>query len=110
MKTLTTLIAVVATSFALNANAEYTDTETLSLGEIFPIQTTSVQSSEVTSVSSPNEMVWDSNSEGYISNSTVENSVAGALLELENNPPAAGRSNSNEVFIYNELAGEYHLQ
>ena len=109
MKTLTTLIAVVATSFALNANAEYTDTEVLNIGEIFPIQTTSVQSSEVASVSSPNEMVWDSNSEGYISNSIVENSVAGALLELENNPPAAGGS-SNEVFIYNELAGEYHLQ
>ena len=109
MKTLTTLIAVVATSFALNANAEYTDTEVLNIGEIFPIQTTSVQSSEVASVSIPNEMVWDSNSEGYISNSIVENSVAGALLELENNPPAAGGS-SNEVFIYNELAGEYHLQ
>ena len=109
MKTLTTLIAVVATSFALNANAEYTDTEVLNIGEIFPIQTTNVQSSEVAGVSSPNEMVWDSNSEGYISNSIVENSVAGALLELENNPPAAGGS-SNEVFIYNELAGEYHLQ
>jgi len=40
------------------------------------------------SVSNSNEMVWDSNSEGYIANS-----IASALLELENNPPAAGRSN-----------------
>jgi len=40
MKTLTTLIAVVTTSFALNANAEFTDTEVLNIGEIFPIQTT----------------------------------------------------------------------
>ena len=110
MKTLTTLIAVVATSFALNANAEFTDTEVLGIGEIFPIQTTRVQSSDVVSASNPNEMVWDSNSEGYIANSIVESSIASALFELENNPPAAGRSNTNEVFIYNELAGEHDLQ
>ena len=110
MKTLTTLIAVAATSFALNANAEFTDTEILGIGEIFPIQTSRAQPSDVVSISNPNEMVWDSNSEGYISNSIVENSIASALLELENNPPAAGRSNTNEVFIYNDTAGEYHLQ
>ena len=110
MKTLTTLIAVAATSFALNANAEFTDTEVLSIGEIFPIQTSSAQPSEVASVSIPNEMVWGGEQKGFILNSTVENSIASALLELENNPPAAGRSNTNEVFIYNDTAGEYHLQ
>ena len=105
MKTLTTLIAVVAASFALNANAEYTDTEVLNIGEIFPIQTTNVQSSEVTGVSIPNEMVWDSNSEGYISSSTYESSVAGALRELESNPPAAGKAGDNSTFpayLWNE--------
>ena len=55
-------------------------------------------------------MVWGGENDGFILNSIVENSVAGALLELENNPPAVNHSNSNEVFIYNELAGEYHLQ
>ena len=109
MKTLTTLIAVVATSFAINVNAEYTDTETLNIGEVFPIQETSPRNSEETTTSNPNEMVWNSDSEGYISKSSEENSVASALLELENNPPAAG-SSSREVFIYNEIAGEYHLQ
>ena len=110
MKTLTTLIAVIATSFAMNANAEYTDTETLSIGEIFPIQTSRAQPSDVASVSLPNEMVWGGENEGFILNSTVENSVADALLELENNPPAAGRSNTNEVFIYDEMAGDYQFQ
>lgn len=109
MKTLTTLLAVVATSFTLNANAEYIDSETLSIGEIFPIQETRVQSSEVASVSIPNEMAWGGEHEGWIPATTVENSIANALLELKNNPPAAG-AYSKEVFFYNEMAGEYHLQ
>ena len=109
MKTLTTLIVVAATSFALNANAEYVDSETLNIGEVFPIQVSSVRSSDEAGTSNPNEMVWNSSSEGYISKSSEENSVASALLELESNPPAAGGS-SREVFIYNEVAGEYHLQ
>jgi len=108
MKTLTTLIAVVATSFTLNANAYNVDE--LTIGEIFPIQTTSTQSSDVASVSLPNEMLWGGEHEGFILNSTIENSVVGALLELENNPPAAGSSNTKEVFIWNDNAGEYHLQ
>ena len=107
MKTLTTLIAVVATSFTLNANAFNVDE--LTIGEVFSIQSVTYQE-PVNSTSIPNEMVWGGEQEGFILNSTVENSVADALLELENNPPAAGRSNTNEVFIYNELAGEYHLQ
>ena len=109
MKTLTTLIAVVATSFTLNANAEYIDTETLNIGEIFPIQETRVQSSELASVSLPNELVWGGEHEGWVPVTIVENSVADALLELKNNPPAAG-AYTKEVFFYNELAGEYHLQ
>ena len=109
MKTLTTLITVVATSFTLNANAEFTDTEVLGIGEIFPIQTTRVQSSDVVSASNPNEMVWSSEKESYFLSSTIENSVAGALLELENNPPAAG-GYSKEVFIWNDNAGDYQLQ
>ena len=110
MKTLTTLIAVVATSFAINANAEYIDTETLSIGEIFPIQEVSYSSAEVVSVSLPNEMVWGGENKGWILNTTQENAVASALLELESNPPAAGRSNTREIFIWNDNAGDYQLQ
>ena len=107
MKTLTTLITVVATSFTLNANAFNVDE--LTIGEVFPIHDTSTQPSEVASVSLPNEMVWGGENEGFILNSTVENSVASALLELENNPPAGG-GYSKEVFIWNEMDGDYHLQ
>ena len=35
--------------------------------------------------------------------------IAGALLELENNPPATG-GYSKEVFIWSESAGDYQLQ
>ncbi|MBE9525692.1 MAG: hypothetical protein IME94_01835 [Proteobacteria bacterium] len=106
MKTLTTLIAVAATSFALNANAFNVDE--LTIGEVFPIQSITYQQ-PVNSTSLPNEMVWSSEKESYFLISSQENSVAGALLELKNNPPAAG-GYSKEVFIYNEMAGEYHLQ
>ena len=108
MKTLTTLIAVVAASFAINVNADAVHDEP-GIGDVFPIQAVTYQES-VKSTSNPHELVWGGENEGYILNSIVENSIASALLELENNPPAAGRSNSNEVFIYNNTAGEYHLQ
>jgi hypothetical protein len=108
MKTLTTLIAVVATSFAINVNAGSVHNDP-GIGDAFPIQDVTYQKSSG-SASNPNEMVWNSNSEGYILNSTEQNTVASALRELQSNPPAAGRSNSREVFIYNDNAGEYQLQ
>ncbi len=61
------------------------------------------------STSIPNEIVWCGEHEGFILNSTVENLVAGALLELENNPPASC-GYSKEVFIWNDNSGDYHLQ
>ena len=109
MKTLTTLIAVVATSFTLNVNAGSVHDDP-GMGDAFPMEDISYQEQGTRSQSNPNELVWGGENEGYILNSIVENSVASALLELESNPPAAGRSSSREVFIYNDTAGEYHLQ
>ena len=108
MKTLTTLIAVVATSFAINVNAGSVHNDP-GIGDAFPIQDVTYQESSDSS-SNPNEMVCNSDSEGYVLKSTEENTIASALLEIESNPPAAGRSSSSETFIYNETAGEYHLQ
>ena len=107
MKTLTILIAAAAASLTINANAYNVDD--LTIGEVFPVQSITYQES-ADSVSTPNELVWGGENEGYILNSIVENSIASALQELENNPPAAGRSSSRSVFIYNDTAGEYHLQ
>ena len=108
MKTLTTLIAVVATSFTINVNADPVHDDP-GMGDVFPIQTITYQE-PVKSVSNPNELVWGGENEGYILKSTYESSVAGALRELESHPPASGRSNIGEVFFWNDMAGEYHLQ
>ena len=108
MKTLTTLIAVVATSFAINVNAGSVHNDP-GIGDAFPIQDVTYQESTSES-SNTNTLVWGGEQKGFILNSTQENSVASALQELESNPPAAGRSNSRAVFIYNDMVGEYHLQ
>ena len=109
MKTLTTLIAVVATSFAINVNAGSVHNDP-GIGDAFPIQDVTYQES-ANDTSNSNALVWGGENQGFIVNSSEENSVASALQELESNPPAAGgRSNSRAVFIYNDTAGEYHLQ
>ncbi|MCU7836049.1 MAG: hypothetical protein KZQ83_12475 [gamma proteobacterium symbiont of Taylorina sp.] len=97
MKTLTTLIAVVATSFALNANAEFIDTTALGVGEVFPIQSTIVQDNSV--AGNTDGLVYDIDSETLVYlNASEKQSVASALRELENNPPAAGKSDNNSSF------------
>ncbi|MCU7836946.1 MAG: hypothetical protein KZQ83_17050 [gamma proteobacterium symbiont of Taylorina sp.] len=109
MKTLMTLIIATAASFSLNANA--IDVDTLSAGEIFPIHNTAIQEQMNTVSGSTGSLVYDIDSETLVYlNASEKQSVARALRELESNPPAAGRSSSREVFIYNDTAGEYHLQ
>ena len=108
MKTLTTLIAVVATSFAINASADSVHNDP-GIGDAFPIQNITYQGT-ADSVVNPDTLVWGGENKGFIQSSTEENSIASALLELESNPPAAGRSNSRATFIYNDMAGEYQLQ
>ena len=119
MKTITTLIAIAAASFALNANAEFTDTEYLTIGEVFPIQNSAVQEQQVTFIEDTSELnnnlaVHGDPGIGDVfpirnTYSIARQSVARALLELELNPPAAGKS-TDEVFIWNEMDGDYHLQ
>ncbi|MCU7833818.1 MAG: hypothetical protein KZQ83_01095 [gamma proteobacterium symbiont of Taylorina sp.] len=93
MKTLTTLIIATAASFSLNANA--IDVDTLSAGEIFPIQNTSIQEQMKTVSGNTDSLVYDIDSETF---SYINQSVAGALSEMENNPPAAGKSGNNSSF------------
>ncbi len=56
--------------------------------------------------------VWSAEFEEYVNPADFKPDVAniGDVNQyMESNPTAAGKSSSN-VFIYNETAGEYHLQ
>jgi len=58
--------------------------------------------------------VWSSEYEQYVSPGDFQQadiaSTGDVNQYLGGNPTAAGRTNSRETFIYNETAGEYHLQ
>ena len=57
--------------------------------------------------------VWSSEYEQYVNPADFKQadiaSIGGVNQHLGRNPTAAGKNSSN-VFIYNETAGEYHLQ
>ncbi|MCW8930256.1 MAG: hypothetical protein OQL19_08480 [Gammaproteobacteria bacterium] len=56
--------------------------------------------------------VWSSEFEQYVDPADFKQDVAkiGDVNQyMENNPTAAGKK-GREVFIYNEIVGEYHLQ
>jgi len=57
--------------------------------------------------------VWSSEYEQYVNPADFKQadiaSIGGVNQYLGSNPTAAGKSGAN-VFIYNETAGEYHLQ
>jgi len=57
--------------------------------------------------------VWSAEYEQYVNPADFQQadiaSTGGINQYMENNPTAAGKSGGN-VFIYNETAGEYHLQ
>ncbi|MCU7837484.1 MAG: hypothetical protein KZQ83_19865 [gamma proteobacterium symbiont of Taylorina sp.] len=110
MKTLTTLIIATAASFSLNANA--IDVDTLSAGEIFPIQNPAIQEQMKTVSAKTDGLEYDIDSETLVYlNASEKQSVASVLHELESNPPAAGNSKGKKnIFIWNENGGEYHLQ
>ncbi len=114
MKTLTTLLFAASAAFTVSANA---DTDALygdpAINDVFPIQETSIQPQPVNTVADTGQEVWSVEYEEYINpadfNLSAQNSVAGVLHEMENNPPAAG-IRSDSTFLWDETAGEYQLQ
>ena len=74
----------------------------------------SYQASKVTYVKHTGEEIWSVEYEQWVNpadfNSTAKLTVADILQELETNPPASGGIRPNDVFIYDETAGEYQLQ
>ncbi len=125
MKTLTTLIFAATAAFAVNANADAVHGDP-DIGDVFPIQETSLQPHSINTIADTSEPVWYLNTvtdngknawsveyEEYVNpanlNQISQNSVASMLQELDSNPPAAG-AYSDDVFKWDETAGEYQLQ
>ena len=115
MKTLSTLIFAATTAFAVNANA---GTDALhgdpAINDVFPIQETSIQPQSLNTVADTGKQVWSIEYEEYVNpadfNLIEQNSVASLIQKLENNPPAAGRTQADDTFKWDTTAGEYQLQ
>ncbi len=112
MKTMTTLLIAAATTFAINANAAPVHGDP-GMGDVFPIQDIAIEPSDIKIVKDTGQQVWSVAYEEWVNpadfSSDARQTIASALRDLENNPPAAGGRN-NEVFLWDETAGEYQLQ
>ena len=115
MKTLSTLIIAATTAFTVNANA---GTDALhgdpAINDVFPIQETSIQPQALKTIADTGKEVWSVEYEEYVNpadfNLIEQNSVAGLIKEMENNPPAAGGTLTGDTFKWDATAGEYQLQ
>lgn len=113
MKTLTTLLIAVTASFSLNANSDvlYNDP---GIDDVFPIKTITLIEQKETTVKNSAEEVWSVEYEQWVNASdfyTRKNNIFSAIEQrLESNPPAAGKAReSNSVFYWDDMAGEYQL-
>ena len=113
MKTITTLLIAATAAFSMSANADeyYNDP---GIGDAFPMQNVVLQEQAVRAdIADTGKLVWSTPYEQWVNpadfNSTAKQTIANALQELEDNPPAAGKL-SSAVFIWDETAGEYQLQ
>ena len=116
MKTITTLLIAAAASFSLNVSADSGDLHNdPGIGDAFPMQDIVIKEQPIrANIPDTGKQVWSTAYEQWVNpadfNSTAKQSIASALKELENNPPAANGMSYDPVFIYNDTAGEYHLQ
>ena len=113
MKTITTLLITAAAAFSMNVNANelYNDP---GMGDVFPMKNIVIQKQSIrANVADTGKQVWSTPYEQWVNpadfNSTAKQTIASALQELENNPPAAGKR-SSAVFIWDETADEFQLQ
>ncbi|WP_198263082.1 hypothetical protein [sulfur-oxidizing endosymbiont of Gigantopelta aegis] len=115
MKTLTTLLFAASITIAFNANAEsdavYGDPD---IGDVFPIAEVMIQTQTPQYIADTGKEVWNASYEEYVNpadfNMSSQQTVAGLMQEMENNPPAAGRQAIGSVFVWDEVADEFQLQ
>ncbi len=113
MKTLNSLLIALTAAVSLNANADplYGDP---AIDDIFPMEDVAIKHQTIkTDIADTGRLVWSVPYEQWVNpadfNSSAKRTIASALQELENNPPASG-SYSRELFKWDETAGEYQLQ
>ena len=113
MKTITILLIAAAAAFSMTANANelYNDP---AIDDVFPMENVGIQEQAIRpDIADTGKQVWSISYEQWVNpadfNSTAKQTIASALQELENNPPAAGKR-SSAVFIWDETADEYQLQ
>ena len=117
MKTIKTLIgaAIIASvTLAGTAQADWLmDTIHPESADLFDHKTSLISTgqNEIVSLGDDNnQKVWSYEYEQYVDPSDfTRNDYADINEYMDANPTAAG-SRANNVFYYNELAGEYHLQ
>ena len=114
MKTYTTLLIAAAAAFSLNANADpLMDIIHPESADIFQLDEGVIVPQELVFVEDTGKEVWSVEYEQYVNpadfNSTTSGTIASALQQLKNNPPAAGQL-SAEVFKWDEVADEYQVQ
>ena len=111
MKTIATIIFATVTTISLNANAAPVHGDP-GIGDVFPIQDITIQPGEIKMVRNSGKEVWSVTYEEWVNpadfNSDARQTIASALNQLENNPPAAGKY--SQTFIWDNTAGEYQLQ
>jgi hypothetical protein len=113
MKTITTFIIAAATTFSLTAANAASVHGDPGIGDVFPMQDIVLKQQVINTVKDTGDLVWSVEYEEWVNpadfNPVSKATVASALRDLENNPPAAGQR-STEVFKWDEMAGEYQLQ
>lgn len=113
MKIITTLLLAATTALSMNVTASELHNDP-GIGDVFPMENVVIQEQAIrTDIADTGRQVWSTSHEQWVNpadyNSIAKQSIASALQELENNPPAAGKR-SSAVFIWDETADEYQLQ
>jgi hypothetical protein len=111
MKTITTLLAAALTSLTITASANQEVWSVEYEQWINPADFNSaVNKSEVRTIKDTGQLVWSVAYEQWVNpadfNPVAKQNLSGALNEIENNPPAAGKYALNESFFLNETSDE----
>jgi len=114
MKTLTTLLVAATAAISINANADpLMDIIHPESADIFQLNEGVIVPQDLVFVEDTGKQVWSFEYEEYVNpsdfNSSAKQTIASALEELKNNPPAAGKASSS-VFVWDEIADEYQLR
>jgi hypothetical protein len=114
-RTISVTAIALSAGIAFNANAGFSAElyNDPAINDVFPEQSVTIKEQPVRIINDRSQLVWSTSYEEWVNpadfSSSAQQTIASALLEMENNPPAAG-GRPNQVFIWDETADEYQLQ